>query len=190
MDFRTTISKEEALKEITEYLDEYSRNGKIRAYTLESIKYELRCNNNAMTPEIPYDMVTLEVNGRQADTSEDICDLIECLLMCDINVSNTEINASPEDHIRIEFMFQSDVDKFTKILFKGIDKNRDIAKRATESLNFVYNAWNWTAQTHVYEKKGTDIISNVDIEISVSFPRRDYEWILKKFKKYIVKHNL
>lgn len=190
MNYQKNISKEKALKEITKYLDEYSHNGEIRAYTLESIKYELRCNKNAMGSETSDDVVILDVNGQHVEVPENIGDLIECLMICDIVVIYALIKEPPEDYIRIDFLFQSGVDKFTEILFKGKDKNSDIAKRAIESSKFERDAWDWTARAYEYEKEGTDIISNVDVEISVSFPKRDYEWILKKFKKYLAKHNL
>lgn len=120
-------------------------------------------------------------DGYICDIDKNIADLINLIWQCHIDTYNSCENNVPAGYMWIEFSTSHDIQKFLNIVFVDVNKERgtEIFERATNTLwpHQILDSWQY------------DIVLNDehDLQVSVSlrFPREDYDWICKRFREYL-----
>ena len=94
-----------------------------------------------------------------------------------------------ESYIWITFDSDRDLEKFTGIVFKGLDNECDFYVRASNNFSKSRYRWEYRVFINTDADKRGDIIHDTYIYQQLRFPKRDYLPILDAILKYNITHN-
>lgn len=148
-------------------------------------KLDFKIEQDSVTKLVPHKTVLVYDDNIKLTIAidENIAELIKYIWMAGIStISSCEDNV-PIGYVWILFQSSNDLNRFLNIVFIGTEFG---GSNTYFSGDEIKKNWIYTCSIDTFPIE-EDNIKDIEISMSLRFPRSDYKWVLKRFKQYFKK---